>query len=252
MEGKRAIQKIIKLAYMSAFLKNEKPLSLMLIAPPEQSKTHYLMSFKTRYAHISTDLSYFGLIDILMKNQKIKHIVIPDFLKVTEKNQNTKRNIISSLNAYLEEGIFSVNLANMQKIDLKGRTGGLITATTKSSFFQNKRTWNGMGFKSRFIICSWEYSDKTIDELLTKISKQETTKNGKQETLNYTQKYIKIKPDVYQQLHNLADRSPRKLKNLKVFCKALALYNNKTEVGEEEINEIKELNKYMNLRFNKI
>ena len=66
MSKKELIMRLVKLVYMSAFLKNEKPLSLILIAPPESSKTHFLRQYKTKYSHISTDLSYTGLMILLI------------------------------------------------------------------------------------------------------------------------------------------------------------------------------------------
>lgn len=252
MEGKEAIKKLVKLTYISAFLKSEKPISLLLVAPPEQSKTHYLLSFKTKHSHLSTDLSYSGLTELLVRNNKIKHIVVPDFLKVTEKNQSTKKSIISFLNAYLEEGIYNINLANKQEINLKGRSGGIITSTTKESFFQNMKNWSGLGFKSRFIIASYEYSKETMQELIKKIVNEESTKNQEAKILSYRQKYIKINPECYNEIVQFSDNSPRKLKNLKVLCKALALLNGNDEVTQKEVYEIGKLNKYLNIRFNKI
>ncbi len=252
IKGKNAIEKIIKLAYISAFLKDEKPLSLLIVAPPEQSKSHYILKFKTKYSHLTTDLSYMGLIKLLTENKNLKHIVIPDFLKVTEKNQSTKKNLISSLNAYLEEGIFEISLANREKIDLKGKSGGIITATTEQSFFQNAKNWNAIGFKSRFLPVSWRYSDETMQKVINKITAEESTKNTKSKPITYKQEKINIQPEIYEKLQQFAELSPRKLKNLKVLAKSLALYNNKKSVGIKEIKEIEQLNEYINLRFKEI
>lgn len=246
------IRKTIKLVYLSAFLKDEKPLSLMLVAPPEQSKTHFLLEHKTKFSHLATDLSYKGLIDLLLSNKNVKHIVIPDFLKVTEKNQSTKKSIITALNGYLEEGIFDINLANSQKIDLKGRSGGVITSTTKGSFFQNAKNWNALGFKSRFIIISWEYTPESLEKILDIISKEESTAKTKPKNLQYKLTKVKSSQKINRLLKPLAEGSPRRYKQLIVLLKCLALESGKEETDLDSVEELKEINQILNLRFSKI
>lgn len=248
---KERIKRIVKLCYISAFLKNEKPLSLILIAPPESSKTHFIVGYKTKYAKVVTDMSYFGLLQLLEDDKKLKHVVIPDFLKVTEKGQNTKKSFISALNAYTEEGIFAINLANKDKKDAKGRVGGVITATTEASFFQNKKAWNSMGFRSRFLCVTWNYSKESIQEILENIA-NENTRKTKTENLSYKLTEIKSNPKFKKELIQLADTSPRRLKNFQVLLKSIALSNGHEMPTNEDLEELKELSQLINLRFTTI
>lgn len=252
------IQKIVKLTYLSAFLVDEKPLSLILIAPPEQSKTYHLLQYKTKYSQVSTDLSYIGLIKLLIDDKNIKHIVIPDFLKVTEKGNATKKSIISALNSFLEEGIFKINLGNKEKIDLNGRRGGIITATTTYSLFQNAKNWNGTGFKSRFISVNWSYTPKTLKKIMEKIAKNEekTTKSTKKR--KKTSKKIAIKRGKVNingyglKLISYSDYSLRKLENLTVLLKTIALKNEHDTVKENDFQELLELIPLINNRSKEI
>lgn len=246
------IKKIVRLAYVSAFLPDEKPLSIILLAPPEQSKTHYVLKYKTKHSHIATDLSYKGLIDILTDNKKVKHLVIPDFLKLTEKNQSTKKNLISALNSFIEEGIFQVNLANKETIDFKGRRGAIITSTTKESFKQNAKNWSSMGFKSRFLPVSWEFSQETKEKVMEQIVQEKDNNQQKPENISLKQNTIEVNEEVKKELISLSDGSPRRFKNLKVLLKALTLEKGKNYSDSEDIEELKELNKYININFNKI
>lgn len=248
---KELIKKIVKLAYASVFLKGEKPLSLILLAPPENSKTHFIVGYKTKYSKIVTDLSYFGLLDLLENDKKLKQIIIPDFLKVTEKNQNTKKSLISSLNAYLEEGIYDIKLANKEKKDLKGRIGGVITATTDASFYQNVKSWNGMGFKSRFLCVSWKYGKESMNEILEKIVSEKEEKR-KVERLVYKITKIENNHLFNEKLKKLAENSPRRLNNLIVLLKTIALVNGHSKPTKTDFKELEELNTILNLRFNEI
>jgi hypothetical protein len=193
-----------------------------------------------------------GLLNLLEQNKNLKQIIIPDFLKVTEKSKNTKKSLLSALNGYLDEGIFSINLANKELIDAKGRVGGVITSTTKASFFQNSKNWNAIGFKSRFIVVSWEYSDDTKMEILRKIAKEENTHNIKPTTIK--QKLTKIETNfkLSNKLINISDKSTRKLKNFKVLLKSIALNNNHKKPTESDFKELKELSKLINVKFTRI
>jgi hypothetical protein len=254
-KGTEIIEKLVKLAYISTFLKDEKPLSLILIAPPEQSKSYYILKYKTKYSHISTDLSYMGLIRLLIKNKNLKQIVIPDFLKITQKGKNTKNACLTTLNSFLEEGIFNINLMGDDIISLNGKTGGIITSTTKSSFEQNKKVWDSLGFSSRFLIASWKYSDQKMEELVNIVLSENpkiNSKNGKndhQEILKYNVKTIKIDKKNSEKIGFLAKKSPRKAKNLRILAKSLALFNGRSEVSDEEILELKTINIYLNEQF---
>lgn len=244
------IKRIIKLTYASAFLKNCRPLSLMIIAPPSQSKTHFLLSYKTKYSYTITDLSFMGLINLLVENPKLKHIKVPDFLKLTEKKASTKDNLLSFLNSFLEEGIFEVKLGNQNKLDLKGKKGGIITATTKASYEQNKKKWENTGFISRFLIVSYQYSNELISEIMDSINNGD--EEIKTENINYKQKYVKIKKEHNDKLKQLSLYNIRKYNNLRILIKTIALTNQREETEEKDIEELIELNEILNDYFTTI
>lgn len=246
------IKEIIELVYISAFLKNEKPLSLLLLAPPENSKTSLILEKTTKFCHYSTDLSFQGVIKMLQEKNKILHIVIPDFLKITSKKTSTKNNLVSLLNAFLDEGIFQINLGNKETIDLKGRAGGVVTATTDYSFYQNRRNWKGLGFLSRFIVVSWRYKPETIQEIFNTINLEKNTARKKSILINYKKTEVKSKPEINAKLNEISDNSLRKLKNLQVLLKCLALKNGRNYTTDADIKRLKELNQFMNTDFKEI
>lgn len=251
-DKKEKVKKIVELIYISAFLKNEKPLSLFLIAPPEQSKTHFILEKTTKFCHYSSDLSFAGLIKVLSENRKIKHLIIPDFLKITEKKQSTKANLLTILNSFLEEGVFEINLGNKEKIDLKGRQGGIITATTDYSFHQNKKNWGGIGFISRFLVVSYKYSNETLEEILDIINSEKNTKAKKPLNLSYKLTDVQSSKKINKMLNTLNDGSLRRQKQFIVLLKCIALRNGRTKTTEEDIEELKDLTEIINTRFTQI
>lgn len=249
---KEDIQKIIELVYISGFLKKDKPLSLFLIAPPEQSKSHFILEKTTRFSHQASDLSFMGLVKILTEKKALKHIIIPDFLKITEKKQTTKNNLLTLLNSFLEEGIFEINLGNKEKIDLEGKQGGIITATTDYSFYQNRKNWGGIGFISRFIVVSYRYKQETIDEILRLINKEKSTAKKKPIKLTYKMTDVQSSEEINSLLNEYNEGSLRRQKNLIVLLKCIALRNHRDKTNKEDVEELKKLIPFLNTRFTRI
>lgn len=249
---KEDIQKLVELVYISGFLRKEKPLSLFLLAPPEQSKSHFILEKTTRFSHQASDLSFMGLIKILTEKREIKHIIIPDFLKITEKKQSTKNNLLTLLNSFLEEGIFEINLGNKEKIDLKGKQGGIITATTDYSFYQNRKNWGGIGFISRFIVVSYKYSCETLNEILDLINKEQSTSKKKPQKLSYKMTEVKSSEEINKSLNVFNDGSLRRQKNLIVLLKCIALRNGRNKTNKSDVEELKKLVPLLNARFTTI
>jgi hypothetical protein len=150
---------------MSGYIKREiSPISLMLIAPPEHNKTSILKSFENvKNVLYSTDLSQKPLTEFIKRadNEKYYHIIVPDFIKVVAHNKITSTSTVTSLNSLIEEGIQHSNYYG-QEIHLKHNVKmGLITSITPDLYRQQFKMWNDIGFLSRFIPISYEYSPET-------------------------------------------------------------------------------------------
>lgn len=249
----KKIERIIELTYLSSFLKDKHPLSTMLLAPPEQGKSYWILKKTTEKADLITDLSWKGIINSLKEDKEknnLKHLVIPDFLKLTKKKKSTKENLLSLLNGYLEEGIFEIKLGNYEKLDFKGKSGGMITATTKSSYEQNKNNWEKMGLVSRFLLVSYEYSDEIIHNIMRKISKEGN--NIETEKLESEEKEIEIKKDHIEELIKMSDKKIRKFNNFCTLLETITLDYGRSKTKDKDMRELKTLCKFINTEFNKI
>lgn len=245
------IEKIINLVLASAYVKNQEPLSLILLAPAGQSKTHFLLQKCTKYSHISSDLSFAGLIKILKMKPIKKHIIIPDFIKITQKKKSTSENLLGILNNFLEEGVYSINLGNIETLDFKGRKGGIITATTKSSYAQNKKNWIGMGFQDRLIVVSYQYSSETIKKIQA-ILNNENHKKIKPKLLKLKSRVIETEPRLNSLFNIPSGDNLRRLRQLQNLAKCNALVNNRSKVIEEDIYQILDLLEIINTDFTTI
>jgi len=77
-----ALETTVKATLFSAYVKDEKPLSLLVVAKPESAKTEVLKKYRENKGIVYlTDCTAYGLTrDILPKaiSGEVKHIVIAD------------------------------------------------------------------------------------------------------------------------------------------------------------------------------
>lgn len=246
------LKKIVKLVLLSGYVKNEKPLSLLIVGDAGLGKTEIISAYKSSRVEFITDLSYSGLIETMSKKGTLKHIIVPDFLKITQKKRSTADNLISLLNAGIEEGIGKIRLYNVNH-DLKMRRIGLITATTKSSLAQRWKAWQSMGFISRMLLVSYSYSDETISEVMDYINSEMYKMNGKQEGIKgYKDTDVKTEKDLNSQFNKISEKRFRTLKQLQVLAKSHAISRHDDKVKQEDIDEVLRLTKFLNLHYTKL
>jgi len=244
--------KLIVIVFHTGYLVGDKPVSLMIIGKVGIGKSELIKKFEViNNIAFFTDVTYMGIIGLLKDNKDVRHVVIPDFLKLTMKRGSTSDNIISVLNSLIEEGLFEISLFGVKE-DFKGKQVGLITATTKSSYEQHYKKWNNMGFLSRMLKVSFSYEQETIKKIFDYIhtGKYSDDKNEKIEMpiRNYK---IKLKPSLSKKLQD-KNTTFRSLKILRTLVKANALLNDREEVILDDIKEIKRLSRFMNLNYTKI
>jgi len=101
------IEHAIRLAIYSPAVKGEKPVSLLLLAPPEHGKSELLKKFAfIPSVRISSDFNSFIFADIVGDYQagRAKTLVVPDLLRLVKRKYSTQANALSIINAITEEG----------------------------------------------------------------------------------------------------------------------------------------------------
>lgn len=247
---------LLKLVLFSGYIENERPLSVMLVGNVGIGKTEVLQNYKeSSNIAFLTDVTYMGLINLLEEQKELRHLIIPDFLKITMKKQSTAENFISCLNALTEEGLSKISLFGMSK-DFKGKRAGVITATTKDSYAQHKKKWASMGFSSRILIVSYDYSDATRESVFEFIQNRKYITSAKEPfSLPTRNVAVTFSPELAKKLRS-KDSTFRSQKQLQTLAMSSALERSLTAenvvVTDEDIQRVKRLSKFFNLKFTKI
>lgn len=249
------MKELIKTILYTGYIEGEKPLSVMFVSDVGMGKSEMLNSFRLNdnIAYF-TDVTYMGLIKLLEQEKEVRHIVIPDFLKITMKRKSTTDNITSAFNAMMEEGLDKISMMG-QSYDFKGKKIGLITATTRDNFQQYKKRWKAMGFLSRMLIISYSYKNSTKEEIFDYIYNREYLKDGNsiKESMPIKNLSVNLNPKLAKSLREpLTDF--RNQKQLQTLAMARTLMDNRKElrVTESDIKKVNSFKKFLNLEFTEI
>jgi len=262
------LEKLIECALISPYIKNEKPISLLICANPESGKTAALKQYsQVKGVFFVSDVTAHGLnLYVLPKivTGEIKTIMIPDLLTPLSKQTKTRRGFIAFLNNLMEEGVSKVATGAHVQLENRSVTANVIGAVTRGAILDARRGWSSMGFLSRSIFFSYGYSESVVHTIMERYSEYgiESKKKNQYKKLRLP----RSKVDIHLS-KELADRTTpiarevgkvyegygiRAKINFRCLLKCLAYRNGRKEVTEAELDEFVELAEYMNLEFNQI
>jgi len=253
---------LIRDVLISGKIKNEAPLSLILVAPPEHGKSELLSQFsKNPSVSWCNDLSSNPLItDILPDVEKkiITHIVIPDFLKILTHSKRTTQSLLTLLNSLTAEGIKDINFYGVERHFDYPIKAGVVMAMTREALERRKVYWKDIGFLARCIPVSYRYSDLTIRQV------HDWIKLGDYSRGNYVHlprriRDVDIKPKFSKKVDTLQASWREKVqsftgfrlhKQFRTLLKAIAYRDE--EVNSDHLLKLTEYLKYINFDYNVI
>ena len=172
------LEKIVALTLCTAYIKGDKPLSLLIVSDrPESGKTEITKQFSgTPRVEFATDVTGYGLKrDFTQKILKgeVKHIIIPEMVTPLSKGRVSSDSFTSVLQAIIEDGIMGIHTGFIQSSwakDMPIRSVGIIGCLPRT-FYQNVRyKWLLLGFLSRFLVVSYRHGDDTLIRIFDSIN----------------------------------------------------------------------------------
>jgi hypothetical protein len=266
------IKKIVKYALASGKLKDERPLSVIIIAPVESAKTLVLRRYclKAKNCLYMTDVTAHGILKESsqlkgFRSGKLTHLVIPDLMPCLSRKQTTVSTLISFLNSLIEEGIVNIStyITHInENVEVKA---GLLAAIPSEPFHDKRHKWGRMGFLSRALPVTYDYKPSTRAEILAYIERQEhlqekTAKLPLPEEPKLIELPFELARKIEPYASSLADEYSKYQKvygfryqrQLQTLVKAIALFKGRDEVDEECLDELEEVANYINFQSNKI
>lgn len=253
------IKKIIECVLISPYVKDEKPLSLLIVAKAESGKTSIMKLYReVKGVTYITDCTAHGLTrDILPKivSGEVKTIMIPDLLTPLAKSTKTRQSFIAFLNNLIEEGVAKITTyVTIWDKDVKGN---VVTAVTDEAIKDARHDWAKLGFLSRFIIFSYSYDMSTVVSILKRYSQHGPNIDSAAFQLPEEEFDVELPQEIADQLDPIAMKIGEQFKlygirakvNFRCLLKCLAYRNGKKKVTEDEFKEFLELADFMNFDY---
>jgi len=256
------LKKTIECALISPYIKDEKPISLLIIAKAESGKTSAMKLFRQNKGIVyMTDCTAHGLTrDILPKmvSGEVKTIMIPDLLTPLSKQTKTRQSFVAFLNNLIEEGI--AKITTYSTIWDREVKANVVTAVTDEALRDGRHQWAKIGFLSRFIIFSYSYAISTVMDILNRYSEHGLKMDNVKIQLPDEEVDIVLSKEIADRISPIAMKVGEQFKlygirakiNFRSLLKALAFRNGRKAVTESEFREFLELTDYMNFNFNPI
>jgi len=256
------LEKAIECTLLSPYIKDEKPISLLIVAKPESGKSSVMKQYRENKGIVYvTDCTAYGIIrDILPKivSGEIKTIMIPDLITPLSKQTKTRQSFVAFLNNLIEEGVAKITTySNVWNKDVEAN---VITAVTDEALGDARHSWAKIGFLSRFIIFSYSYNISTVVEVLERYSKHGLNQDISKLNIPKKQVKINLSEELANDLNPIAMTIGEQFRlygfrakiNFRSLLKCLAYRNGRGTVTKDDFQEFLELANFMNFKCNPI
>jgi len=185
MIGVDDIVNLLELVVFSGHIKGEQPVSALVTAPVEAGKTELVLKFAQNKGCVAlTDVTEFGIMrdygQAIIKGE-IRHLIIPDLIKPMSRGKDTVHTLITFFNSLIEEGVLRIS-TYAQRIGAPSQVKseaqpiparcGLIATMAKDVLLDGRHHWSRMGFMSRLLPISYDYSPNTQLEIHKSIARR--------------------------------------------------------------------------------
>ena len=161
------IQNIVHTILYTAWIRDESPVSILLIGPSGTGKSKLVVSFSSPCFHETDSVTSKGLFDIALEDKDkklIRYILIKDFNGTLSRKSSTLDGTLANLLSFTSDGTTRVDDGRSDKICLHDPIG-IITAATTEIYKKNARRWYELGLRRRILPLFYRYCPATIMKL---------------------------------------------------------------------------------------
>lgn len=276
--GTDTLQDFVELCLWSAYVKDERPVSALILASPERAKTEILKKYRlNKGVACFDDATAFGIYmeeSSRIHNRELKTILFPDLTTPLQRKHHTVNTLLSFLNSIIEEGIVRVSTFYTytsfggihRPKDVVGLRVNMVAGITISSFWSKKRTMEKIGFITRIVPFSYNYDLGLLKKIFKSIMDEEHIHRAVSEIeldfpseertvkfpfniniyLNMIRKRIVKSISREYETRGFRITGIRLFKNIRTLAKASALRQGRKIVNKYDFQRIEHLSQWMN------
>jgi hypothetical protein len=255
MIGVTRLLKILEVCYNSMMVRNERAISLILIAETDCGKSQLLLDYKptTEAFRVEayTDVTSTGLYRIVGQSEKPIIIIVPDLHTIVGHKAGVSGPTVNALLSLLQDGVLKTGVGPQQEGNLQGKRAALFTALTPKTFSGKAGKWRETGFLRRLLPIYYTYSDATEAAIHNYIaSGKYVNDNGYSIKIKaVTPRAISVSREMSEIIKQETLVTKTKLESrgftahhfFRTYCKANAIIANRTAVNKDDIKELRDL-----------
>jgi len=287
--GIEPIQDLLELTIYTAYVKFERVVSSLFVSEPEAGKTELIKKYrKNKGIHNRRRFTYYGIIQDILDGrikvlfnspQILGHILVYDYAGMFTYKPNTVDSTIEFIDALTEDGLSPESSYWIKGNELKqydGLKGGLIAGINTFGFFTRGRKVRANLYKggwfSRNIVSTYDISETMLTKIFDSVANGRYRADRdfvsyiilqlpiKRVDIEMPKKYTLEIGDLGRELAEAytEDLRPYKLKGIRLnkslisLTKASALRDKRNYVIDEDVERIKYISQWMNLKMNKL
>jgi len=160
------VLEIVETALFTACVRDENPVSMILIGPSGIAKSMMLTHYAAAEVRRSDSISSQGLFDLASTDHKneLKFLVIPDMNPTLSRKPSTVQSTIASLLSFTADGTVRIDDGRHQK-ECKHAPVGLLTSATDDIYSRNAKKWFALGLRRRIVPVFFTYTQETTRKL---------------------------------------------------------------------------------------
>jgi len=263
--GMELVSRVIACTILTGWLKEERPVNLLIIAPPSAGKTHTILSYITCKGVVClNEFTPYGFIRDFynaFKIGKYRFILVSD-LGVLLSNPWTRGAIVGFLLDLLEHGVINISKywkeAEKIGVDVEPTPVkvGMIAASTMGFISDKRKKWlYATGFLDRFLYLSYSYDKELLGVIYDRLFEGRPKLTFKQLPIPEEDVEVRYPPELGRRLKPLIEHIARKqgsygirlINHARAMLKANALLNGRDEVIEDDVADVWAYLTYMNL-----
>lgn len=260
MIGVEQLQEIIEAELHTGKLEGENPGSILVVSYVGAGKTdlvrHYPDACVDSVLYV-TDITAFAIhkrYGRKLRSGKIRHIVLADLLVPLNKQKEQAGHFITFMNGIIEEGIAKVISRDSDfQVNFPVRCG-LITTLAREELTKRKEKWAAVGFLSRMLPISYQYSTESVKKIMESIKNREYREDKPKQLNLPPETYVDLPKNIADAIEPIAmlvkDKSDRygyrRLRQLQTLAMGHALMKGRTAVNREDLSWIEGVSEFIN------
>lgn len=253
----RQLSWLVGCALATGYLHDEKPVSLMILAPPGTGKSSLMQRwYGADTVFVASDITSDSLRHLVlprMVREGKQHIMFPEFFKIFQRNQSSVANMTGVLSAAMSGELHAVMQGEreMEKLPQDFRVG-VIAAMTNDVFGAWKKDFGNTGLLDRFLVVPI-----TMTTNLVRYTQLKVAYNDRSMLVPLSlpvtaqeKKRVRMSDAASEALFDLCHQATKHVSNrfvdqMRAMVKGLAMIHGETEVTARRLDGVHQLMAYI-------